>query len=202
MVAIPVALGSLFSYFLPQQILKTQSVGVFNFVLEFLIRSSNLKFIKKLRGSQISSTLIFALFNIVIMCGMFNASCPNFWFSKFNFEGTKKDTCECVHENFTCRNYLFEVKVTRFLNLFKKIFFQEVKKSTKFALGICIGKVLIPKIQKMIRNPQTIPKTLLKEIDYKLLALLVGFNGIFKVENLFNCKINIKIIFLVHILPP
>lgn len=114
--SLPVAIGSLFSYFLPRPILKTESFGLFNIYLEFLFRRSRFEFIEKLRRSKMSATLIFSMLNVVIMCGMFKASCPNFWFSKFKYENnqetTNTDTCDCIHKNLTCRNFFNEVKVS------------------------------------------------------------------------------------------
>lgn len=116
MLSFPVAVGALFSHFLPRPILKTESFGLFNIYLEFLIKRSRFEFVKKIKRSKISATLIFSMLNVIIMCGMFKASCPNFWFSKFKYddsqETTTTDICDRFHKNLTCRNFFNEVKVT------------------------------------------------------------------------------------------
>ena len=112
--ALPVAIGALFSHFLPRPVLKTESFGLFNIYLEFLIKRSRFEFVKKIKKSKMSATLIFSMLNVIIMCGMFKASCPNFWFSKFKYtDDSQEATCDCIHKNLTCRNFFNEVKVTR-----------------------------------------------------------------------------------------
>lgn len=111
-VALPVFCGSLFSPFLPDSILKTESVALLNMYLEFLVKRSHLQLIQKIRKSKISATLIFSFLNIFIMCGMLKTNCPNLWFSKFHYHKTETNTCERIHRNLTCRNFIFKVNVT------------------------------------------------------------------------------------------
>lgn len=121
-VVLPVFIGTLFTYFLPRSILKTESVGLFNIYLEFLIRRSKSSLVQKIRKSKILATLIFSFLNTFIMCGMFKENCPNLWFSKFYYKqnDTEKNPCECVHGNLTCHNYLSKVNVTTTLLKFNK----------------------------------------------------------------------------------
>lgn len=114
MIVFPVFIGTLFTYFLPRPILKTEALGLFNVYIEFLIKRSRTKFVENLRNSKIMATLIFCTLNVIIMSGMFKTSCPNFWFSKFHFNPSEKenkaDICRCVHENLTCWSYLTQVR--------------------------------------------------------------------------------------------
>lgn len=111
-VLLPVFVGSLFTILLPHSIMKAESLALFNFCLEYLIRSSNNGYVQKFKRSIVPGTVIFAAFNALVMCGMLKARCPNFWFSKFKYTKDKEatNTCQRIHANLTCTNYL--VKVT------------------------------------------------------------------------------------------
>jgi len=115
-VSFPSFCGSLFACLLPQQIMRAESVGLLNFYLEYLIRSSSNGFVQKLRKSLMSGSLIFASLNVIIMYGMLKSRCPNFWFSKFKYSNfssdeTGKSVCDNIHSNMTCLNYFNKVSL-------------------------------------------------------------------------------------------
>lgn len=120
-VAFPSFCGALFVPLLPQSIFKAEAVGLFNFYLEYLIRNSTNSCVQKLRKSLVSGSVTFAILNVLIMCGMLKARCPNFWFSKFKYSKNTKDTknsCDKIHSDLTCLNYFYKVKSTISWTLF------------------------------------------------------------------------------------
>lgn len=114
--SLPAFLGLCFSYFLPESILKPETVGMFNIYLEFLIRSSRLKSIEYLRNSRPIGIILFSMLNCTIMCSMLKVKLPNFWLSKFTWKNKNDpttDVCQQIHPNSKCHTYFLKVKFTR-----------------------------------------------------------------------------------------
>jgi hypothetical protein len=93
----------------------------------------------------------------------------------------KFDLLELLHAGTTLWNFNLPQSET----LINSNMFQEISKSFKFGLGICIAKTVLPRMGKLMRNPFEVPRTLLRKFDYGLMAFIVGINGIFKVTKKF-----------------
>ncbi|KAL7024467.1 hypothetical protein ACKWTF_013052 [Chironomus riparius] len=164
---LPTVVASLTSIILPPPIIKAESLALFNFYIEYLIRSSRNGVVQKLKRSLLSGTVVFAAFNALVMCGMLKARCPNFWFSKFTYSKDEKakNTCQRIHTNLTCTNYLIK----------------ELKQASSFALGFCVIKCILTCLGKLSSSPLTILKVFFKSFDFKLFTFIAGIDGIFKI---------------------
>jgi hypothetical protein len=110
---LPIFLGSFFNNLLPTSIQRAEAIGLFNIYLEYLIKSSENGIVQKLKKSVTSGTVIFAIFNAIIMCAMLKVRCPNFWFTKYKYcnEDDQTSTCRKIHSNLTCLSYLNQVLI-------------------------------------------------------------------------------------------
>lgn len=112
----PATIGSLFAFILPRPFLKAEGLGLFNVYLEFLIKRSKSRWIEVLRKSKSGATILFSVFNMMIMCGMLKASCPNFWFTRISLKNKSNETathvCQSIHSKQSCSSYLQEASMT------------------------------------------------------------------------------------------
>ncbi|XP_070509808.1 uncharacterized protein [Chironomus tepperi] len=163
---LPTFVGTFASIILPPAIMKAESLAMFNFYIEYIIKSSNSEAVQKLKRSLLSGTVVFAAFNALVMCGMLKARCPNFWFSKFKYSKDKEATniCQKIHSNLTCTNYLIK----------------EIKEASTFALGFCIIKSILTCLGKLNNGPMGVLKIFFKSFDFKLFSFIAGIDGVFK----------------------
>ncbi|CAO1420549.1 unnamed protein product [Diamesa serratosioi] len=172
---LPSSIGAIFCGLLPEKMLHIDSIGLFNMYVEFVIKQSKSNIIVAIRKSRVCATLIYSLFNAIIMCSFLDTKASRFWFSSFvnkkedqqigeNDKIEPKKNLNCYHHDGTCaQNY-------------KK----EITKSIQFAFGLGILRTIIPRFKSLFLKPlDTLTKCVTK-FDYGLFAFLVSSNGLFK----------------------
>ena len=118
---LPSSCGAVFCNLLPEKMLQIDGIGLFDMYVEFLIKQSKLKVVVAMRKSKVCATLIYSLFNAIIMYGLFDTKANRFWFSTFvhkkgnqqigeNSEINPKKNLNCYHHDGTCEENYKKVK--------------------------------------------------------------------------------------------
>ncbi|XP_052872384.1 uncharacterized protein LOC128277845 [Anopheles cruzii] len=173
---IPSLAGGITVNYLPQHIVRTQGIGLFNMYIEFLIRRARSPFIVKMRNSKMFATVCFMILSSGIMAARQLLQLDRFWFASVdganghshrenNTNGTR------LLPSISCqRNLLYEVKQSFYVGL--------------AASGI---KILLPRLTTIPRSPLILMRLLITRFDYRLLSFLILYKAIY---NGCNCTLD------------
>lgn len=123
---------------------------MFNFYIDFLIRRARNSWIRFLRESRMSATVIFSILNAFILTGMMKKSTVSFWFASAPCvknesdensnvrENDTNDSCKLIHGDIKCSDFIQSVSIWICTNLIKFIHWTPVALQTP-NLNISIG---------------------------------------------------------------
>ncbi|XP_059620487.1 transmembrane protein 135-like [Phlebotomus argentipes] len=165
-----------------------QSIGGFNMILEYFLRSSKSNVVRVLKRSTIFATIMFQICSAVIAYVYKSCAVKKFWF--FNIPAPGDNNVSTSHFREGRNGWMDKIigtsrHICSHNESCESFVLKELKRTTTFGLMVTLLKAIVSHISSS--SSGSFLSKLLQNFDYRLFLFLSSFGSLF---SLCNCLIN------------